>query len=42
MLNQVQHDYEINISNQPSGVYFYRVLNEDEGLIGSGKVIVQH
>jgi hypothetical protein len=41
MLKQVQHDYEINLSSQPSGVYFYQVLNEDGSLVGEGKVIVQ-
>ncbi len=33
---------EINLSNEPNGVYFYRVLKEDGGLIGEGKIIIQH
>lgn len=32
----------INLSNQPNGIYFYRVLNEDGGLIGDGKLMVEH
>ncbi len=31
---------EIDMSNQPNGVYFYRVLNDDGTLIGEGKIIV--
>jgi len=30
----------INLSDDPSGIYLYRVLNEDGGLLGSGKVII--
>jgi SprB repeat/Secretion system C-terminal sorting domain len=30
----------IDLSNQPNGVYFYRVLYENGGLIGEGKVII--
>jgi len=40
-LKQVQGDYEINLSNQPNGVYLYRILNSDATLLGSGKIIVQ-
>lgn len=40
-LKQVQPDYEINMSNQPSGIYLYRVLNEDRSLVGEGKLIIQ-
>jgi len=29
------------MSNQPSGIYLYRVINEDGTLIGEGKVVVQ-
>jgi hypothetical protein len=32
---------EIDLTSQPSGVYFYRVINEDESLIGEGKVIIE-
>lgn len=32
---------EISLSGQPTGVYFYRVLNEDGGVLGSGKVVIQ-
>jgi len=41
MLKQVQHDYEINLSAQPAGVYLYRVLAEDGSLLGEGKLIIQ-
>jgi len=30
----------INISNQPSGIYFYRVLEEDGSLTGEGKLML--
>ncbi len=32
--------YQINISSQPSGVYFYRVIGEDGKMIGEGKVVI--
>lgn len=32
---------QINISNQPTGVYLYRVLNTEGGLLGEGKLIIQ-
>jgi hypothetical protein len=32
----------IDLSGQPNGIYFYRVLNEEGGLIGEGKVVVTH
>jgi hypothetical protein len=41
MLKQVQHDNTIDISNQPNGMYLYRVLNNDGSLVGEGKVVVQ-
>jgi len=31
----------INISNQPNGVYLYRVLTENGNLLGEGKIIIQ-
>ncbi|HXP51914.1 MAG TPA: T9SS type A sorting domain-containing protein, partial [Bacteroidia bacterium] len=31
----------INISNQPSGVYLYRVLTETGNLVSSGKFVIQ-
>jgi hypothetical protein len=33
--------YEINLSSQPGGIYFYRVLKEDGGLIGEGKFVIE-
>jgi len=41
MLKQVQHDYQIDMSKQPNGVYFYRVLEEDGTLLGEGKVMIE-
>jgi hypothetical protein len=33
--------FTIDLSSQPNGVYFYRVVAEDGGLIGEGKLVVQ-
>ncbi len=41
MLKQVQHDYALDLSAQPNGVYFYRVIKESGGLVGSGKVVIE-
>ena len=41
MLKQVQHDYEIDLTGQPDGIYLYRVVKEDGSLIGEGKVVIQ-
>jgi len=41
MLKQVQHDYELNLSNEPNGIYFYRILQDNGNLLGEGKVIIQ-
>ncbi len=40
-LRSAQGDNLINLSSEPSGIYFYRVSNEDGSLVGEGKVIVQ-
>lgn len=32
----------INLSDQPNGVYFYRIMNETGNLLGQGKVVIQH
>ncbi|HTB30599.1 MAG TPA: T9SS type A sorting domain-containing protein [Bacteroidia bacterium] len=34
--------FTIDISNQPSGIYLYRVLNADGTLLGEGKAILLH
>jgi hypothetical protein len=34
-------EFSIDLSSNPSGVYFYRVMAENRNLIGEGKVIVQ-
>jgi PKD repeat protein len=41
ILRSAQNDNLIDLSAQPSGVYFYRVLKEDGSLAGSGKMIIQ-
>jgi len=40
-LNQVQGDNTIDINSQSNGIYLYRVLKQDGGLIGSGKLVIQ-
>jgi trimeric autotransporter adhesin len=40
-LKQVQGDNSIDISNQPNGIYLYRVISESGSLIGEGKIVVQ-
>jgi hypothetical protein len=37
----VSFSYEINLSAQPNGIYFYRVVSESGELIGEGKLIIQ-
>jgi hypothetical protein len=31
----------LSLSGQPSGVYFYRVIQETGDLVGSGKVVIE-
>ena len=40
-LKQVQGDNSINITNQPNGVYLYRVINKDAAILLSGRLIIQ-
>lgn len=40
-LRSTQGDNSINLSNQPNGVYFYRITGENENLIGEGKLVIQ-
>jgi hypothetical protein len=40
-LHFAQGDNLINLTNQPNGVYFYRVLIETGALIGEGKVVIE-
>ncbi len=40
-LSVVTDKLSINLSNQPSGIYLYRVLNENRDLLGEGKVVIQ-
>ncbi len=32
--------FSIDLNSQPNGVYFYRLVNTDEGLIGEGKLVI--
>jgi hypothetical protein len=32
---------EINLKNQPNGVYLFKVMKEDGSAIGKGKLIIQ-
>ncbi len=44
MYSQLKIDdaqWRINLSGPPNGLYFYRVLNENRSILGSGKVVVQ-
>ena len=36
-----QEDNTIDLRNQPSGVYFYRVLEENGNLLGEAKLVIQ-
>ncbi len=40
-LRSAQGDNLIDISKEPSGIYLYRVLNEDGSILGKGKVIIE-
>jgi hypothetical protein len=31
----------IDLASQPNGIYFYRLINEDGSVAGSGKLIIQ-
>jgi hypothetical protein len=31
----------VNLTNQPGGVYLYRVLTESRNLVGEGKMVIQ-
>jgi len=33
--------FTINLTGQPNGVYFYRIVSENRNLIGEGKMIIQ-
>lgn len=40
-LSIVNYPLSIDISNQPEGVYFYRVLGETGNVIGNGKMVIE-
>ncbi len=33
--------FTIDLSSQPNGIYLYRVLNEEGGLVGEGKLVIE-
>jgi hypothetical protein len=41
ILPQTQSANIINLTGEPNGIYFYRVLKETGGLIGDGKLIIE-
>lgn len=41
ILNQAQQNYQIDLSSQPNGIYIYRVISANSGLVGQGKLIFQ-
>lgn len=40
-LKRVEGDNLIDLSNEPNGIYFYRVLQENRALLGAGKLVIQ-
>lgn len=40
-LKQVQGDNTINLSDQPAGIYLYRVMDNKDKLIGEGKLVIE-
>jgi hypothetical protein len=40
-LTQNQSNNAINLTGQSNGVYLYRVLNDEDRLVGSGKLIIE-
>jgi hypothetical protein len=40
-LRSSQSDISINLTGEPNGIYFYRVITETGQLIGQGKLIIQ-
>ena len=41
MLKPVQHDYKIDLSSRPAGIYLYRVVTTSGKLIGDGKFVIE-
>jgi uncharacterized repeat protein (TIGR03803 family) len=41
-LSTLNSQFSIDLSNQPNGIYLYRVITETGELIGSGKLIIAH
>ncbi len=40
-LSTLNSPFSINLSNQPNGIYLYRVITETGNLIGEGKMVIQ-
>jgi hypothetical protein len=40
-IRRLADDNLINLTGEPNGIYLYRVLNTDGGLLGEGKLVIQ-
>lgn len=36
------NNYQLSLSNQPNGIYLYRVISENGALMGEGKFVIAH
>jgi Secretion system C-terminal sorting domain len=35
------NSYQLDLSSNPNGIYFYRVISENGGLVGEGKIVIE-
>ncbi len=40
-LNTTNQTFKVDLSSQPSGLYFYRVLKQNGNMLGEGKIVVE-
>ncbi|HTA81442.1 MAG TPA: T9SS type A sorting domain-containing protein, partial [Bacteroidia bacterium] len=40
-MKSVNSQFEIDISNEPAGMYFYRLMTRDGHVQGTGKLIIE-
>jgi hypothetical protein len=40
-LRETKGNNTIDLSNQPAGVYIFRVINENDGTTASGKIVIE-